>query len=518
MTTAAEIRDQMGVEQARLDQEHQRSQDLEVQKREAEERQLLRRRLDAIRQAARKARADNSVRSSMNELIDQDHCGPHLPEEPQMPLEKPSKLQVDEEGALLEHTSCSDDVCRREFTWKLEGMSWLRHALQWTDNTAYAISKSSIEVRSEAFDLVYNPNGSEIDETGYSASLAMRWLATSTGMASFKYRFFIQRNDGEFVQWGPQGEYYDRSTTSQDIVFGPDVQEGYGPTSGVFGLSHEELLKSEWIHNDTFRVKLELELRHANHSEFLPLKRRKLEVETPPSSLSTNLLSLLDSGRFSDVTFLVKGERMEAHSQILAARSEVFERQLQSGMRESVSKEVLIDDCEPSIFRALLQFLYCDDLSHMADCMKKSAKPIDSTGGSANVTASSSSEASSGSSTEESFKNSFLQDMLSVSHKYQVTRLSAWCQQQLSEHVTDTEVCSVLSLAHLCDAKALEEVCLEHIKENMQKVMVTPGFVHLSAQWPELLLKISLFVSGLMSSSSSVIAAQRDLLRKRQPD
>ena len=36
---------------------------------------------------------------------------------------------------------------------------------------------------------------------------------------------------------------------------------------------------------------------------------------------------------------MVQSERIEAHSQILAARSEVFGRQLSIGMRESISKE-----------------------------------------------------------------------------------------------------------------------------------------------------------------------------------
>lgn len=40
-----------------------------------------------------------------------------------------------------------------------------------------------------------------------------------------------------------------------------------------------------------------------------------------------------------DVTFVVQGETMKAHSPILCARSEVFEKELTAGLRESTSKD-----------------------------------------------------------------------------------------------------------------------------------------------------------------------------------
>merc|ERR1711972_552331 len=114
-------------------------------------------------------------------------------------------------------------------------------------------------------------------------------------------------------------------------------------------------------------------------------------------------------------------------------------------------------------------------------------------------------------------KATFLQDLLSVSHKYQVTRLYLWCQQQLCDLVTESTVCPLLQQAHLCEARALEETCLGYIKENMNKVAQMPSFVHLSSRWPALLLKISLFSSGMSSSEVEVaLAAQEGMLRKRK--
>lgn len=62
------------------------------------------------------------------------------------------------------------------------------------------------------------------------------------------------------------------------------------------------------------------------------------------------------------MTFRVKGEAIAAHSQILLARSEIFASQLFGSMRESISKEIIVEDCEVEIFKALLKFLYTEPL------------------------------------------------------------------------------------------------------------------------------------------------------------
>ena len=57
------------------------------------------------------------------------------------------------------------------------------------------------------------------------------------------------------------------------------------------------------------------------------------------------------------VPYFRKPQVIHAHSQILSARSEVFRKQLTSGMQEEVSKVIRIEDCDAVTFRAFLQFL-----------------------------------------------------------------------------------------------------------------------------------------------------------------
>merc|ERR1711874_882731 len=104
-----------------------------------------------------------------------------------------------------------------------------------------------------------------------------------------------------------------------------------------------------------------------------------MEIEVPAPTICSNMLSMLEEGKYSDVTFCVKGEAIKAHTQVLCCRSEVFERQLHGGMRESVSKEIVVEDCEPHIFKALLQFLYTDEFCHI-EKLKNHTNNGDSTG------------------------------------------------------------------------------------------------------------------------------------------
>jgi len=108
-----------------------------------------------------------------------------------------------------------------------------------------------------------------------------------------------------------------------------------------------------------------------------------------------------------------------------------------------------------------------------------------------------------------------LQNVLAVSHKYQVPRLQLWCEQQLCDRISKKQVCSILCQAHLYEAKQLENACLTFIKENMEAVVATPGFGSLSGKWPEVMLKINIFIAGLSeSAASAAVKAQQHSMQK----
>merc|ERR1712139_143049 len=116
----------------------------------------------------------------------------------------------------------------------------------------------------------------------------------------------------------------------------------------------DSLLESEWIENDTLTVKVQLEVMVGSDVCTFPTKAK---VTVPGATIHSNLLSFFDSGRCSDIVFVVEDQRIKAHSQILCARSEVFDRELNCGMRESTSREIEVNDCDAATFIALLRFL-----------------------------------------------------------------------------------------------------------------------------------------------------------------
>lgn len=154
----------------------------------------------------------------------------------------------------------------------------------------------------------------------------------------------------------------------------------------------------------------------------------------------------------------------------------------------------MIEDCDAETFRALLRFLYSDDFCHVEVFLQASEA------------------ASEGSAAcPDGRHDGRLQKLLAVSHKYQVERLQLWCEQQLCKCLSVSMVCSVLCKAHLFEAKQLEKASLKFISENRAEVMLTPAYVKLVKEWPDVALKISIVIAGLpVSSVASVLQAAQD--------
>lgn len=253
------------------------------------------------------------------------------------------------------------------------------------------------------------------------------------------------------------------------------------------------------MQSDTLTVKVQLELRKDIRAASLSLKPT---VDVPAATIDTDLLLLLNRGTHSDVSFLVEGEVVKVHAAILSIRSEVFGAQLSCGMRESLTREIVIEDCDLPTFKALLKFLYTDDLTCVEDVMQK--MKADAARGSR----------------DKCFQDmciEFTQNLLAVSHKYQVSRLQRWCEQQLCKFLSVNEACSILCQAHLHEAKHLEQVCLAFIKNHVSAVVATPAFGRLTQTWPEVMLKINIHLAGVSENAAAqAIEAQQESRQQRQ--
>jgi hypothetical protein len=87
-------------------------------------------------------------------------------------------------------------------------------------------------------------------------------------------------------------------------------------------------------------------------------------VRELPSARISEFGSLLDDPTRVDVTFVVNNERIPAHRTILAARSTYFRTMFSSGMKEAQEgNDIIVQDTSPEAFRAMLLYLYTDELA-----------------------------------------------------------------------------------------------------------------------------------------------------------
>ena len=254
----------------------------------AKERQMLRRRLDAIRQNVSSLRATTSRRLFYGSRIDRDQTGPALPEN-QQPMREP---ETGPASSVQQIATCCDAIEVGEQEWAIQGMSWLKTTL--TQLEEDAASSKIFAVGEAKFRLHYAPTCVELGtERQYGpncakGSLVLQTVSRLSSGCAFRFSFFIKRRD-EWVQWGESEDVAYPNTNLCHWVFGPDVDEfDESPADGIFGLSHDELLGSEWIEHDALTVKVKLEVRACK--ELTSERKVTRQVDVPNPELGAQLL------------------------------------------------------------------------------------------------------------------------------------------------------------------------------------------------------------------------------------
>ena len=523
-----------------LHQRQARVTQAEREVREAVDRQRLRRELDSINKEIADTNEEIQENEEYTADIEDDRSGPHMAQNHLMAL-LPAPQDIPATNQLVRsHASCIDAVVSGDLEWTIQGMSWLRSTL--AQNSDMPARSDTITIGNIPFRAVYAPHHAmkqvrrraRGDSTYTTSSLAVSSILNN-GL-TLRHSFFIKRNDGEFIQWGETCEERHAHEQCMFWNFGPDTTSssswaGTLTAAGPFNLSHDELLRSEWVQDDTMTVKIHLEVRLLK-----PLGRTLLQATTgpaippikvPPPMLGADLLALLD-GSFTaaldgHVTFMVGGEPIRAHAFVLGARSEVFAHMLSGSMREAASREVTIEECDALTFRALLRFLYSDDLAQMEEWVEQQAVQASAEDTAASATSHGATAASSAASSRavcELERASLLQRVLAASHRYQVRRLQLWAEQQLAACVSVGTVCTSLCHAHLYEAKQLEAACLDFVGAKHAAVSVTPEFGALSAEWPAVMLKVVHKLAGVqeVEAAPAIEAAtvQQGTKRKRR--
>ncbi|CAL5011147.1 unnamed protein product [Urochloa decumbens] len=182
------------------------------------------------------------------------------------------------------------------------------------------------------------------------------------------------------------------------------------------------------------------------------------EVEPPPSNIAGHLGTLFETGVGADVTFTVEGETFAAHKVILAARSPVLMAELFGPMKEARMQHLTVEDMHPDVFRAMLHFIYTDDLPNTDEIWRD-------------------------------HDNKMIQHLLVAANRYDVDRLKSICQGILCDRLDVENVAATLVLAYHHNSPRLMKFCIRLISDPkfMEAVKETAGYRDLKTNYPDIL-------------------------------
>lgn len=200
-------------------------------------------------------------------------------------------------------------------------------------------------------------------------------------------------------------------------------------------------------------------------------------IQVPDSDMGSHFGMLLENMEGSDVVFSVAGEKFHAHKLVLTARSPVFRAELFDEL-DSDKQEIVVEDMEPRVFKAMLHFIYRDSLveEELEDTSSSSILSVTDT-----LTA----------------------KLLAAADRYDLTRLRQVCESHLCKDISVNSVSRTLALADCYRATELKAVCLRFAAENLAAVMQSDGFEYLKENCPSLQSELLKTVAGCEDDCSS---------------
>ncbi|KAJ8679851.1 hypothetical protein QAD02_015638 [Eretmocerus hayati] len=143
-----------------------------------------------------------------------------------------------------------------------------------------------------------------------------------------------------------------------------------------------------------------------------------------PSEHQTSLLEdqefLFESGKFSDVTFIIDKRELKLHKSILSSRSTVLAANFDNDWKENVSNEVYIEDQSYDVMKEFFQYIYAANVNNI---------------------------------------DTHVLELLRTADKYAVDKLKTHCEQILAKALKNENAVDYLNVAEKYNAKNLETEC-----------------------------------------------------------
>ncbi|KAL3682582.1 hypothetical protein R1sor_000604 [Riccia sorocarpa] len=117
-----------------------------------------------------------------------------------------------------------------------------------------------------------------------------------------------------------------------------------------------------------------------------------------------------------------------AHRFIMAGKSTVFQRMFHCDMKEKESGTVVVNDASSAVLRSMVKFCYTAEIEFTEDVSAE--------------------------------------EMLKISHKYDIRHLKEVCEEELSKSLNGSNFCKRLKLAHMYDGKELDSAVAKFLQAN----------------------------------------------------
>lgn len=205
-----------------------------------------------------------------------------------------------------------------------------------------------------------------------------------------------------------------------------------------------------WLHDGALHIRMKLTV----VTNYTAVSSPVNDAAIAQQEVCDDMRGLLESRLFSDVTIEVGDESIEAHRNVLAARSPVFGAMLSSSMQEGRERKIVVKDLEPRAVRDMIGYLYTG-----------SVKP------------------------ETLEDDDLCLNLLQAAHCYKVDGLVMSCAELIGKRLALSTVCDRLEFADLLGCENLKSRCLSFIYQHMAEVQNTEAYSKLCRR-PSLLMDI----------------------------
>ncbi|CAN6170694.1 unnamed protein product [Urochloa humidicola] len=337
------------------------------------------------------------------------------------------------------------------------------------------ISSEAFTVGGYQWNIYFYPDGKNPEDNSAYVSVFIALASEGTDVrALFQLTLLDQSGNGKHKVH----THFDRS-----LEYGPYTLMYRGSMWGYKRFFRRNALEaSPFLKDDCLKIKCTVGVVVSNMDYSRPYS-----IEVPESDIGYPFGTLLDTEEGLDVTFCVAGEKFRAHKFVVAARSSFFrseffkhesdEEKNQTASTSNEIKEIVVDDMDPTVFKAVLHFIYWDNLVNYDEL--------------------------SATSSDGSIFDTLVGKLMAAADKYELPRLRLLCESYLCKHIFVNSLATTLALADRHHAMELKSVCLKFAAENLSAVIRTEGFTYLKDNCPSLQSEILRTVAGCSSVGKS---------------